>query len=206
MNSFRDKISIGFQVAIFLLIWVVLLLIKGISLQIGWEAIKTIPDVIAIYAVFLVIFVKWAWKWVIFRGWLVTMPILHGTWKGTLHTTWENPETGETPGPIDMYLAIRQTFRAIHITMFTRESVSQSDAASLCMDDERGQRLLTYSYANVPDASVRHRSQIHYGSARLRITLKPTLVLQGEYWTDRKSTGHMELTFVGKDVIEGFPE
>jgi hypothetical protein len=105
-----------------------------------------------------------------------------------------------------MFLVIRQTFLAVHITMFTKESVSQSDAATICLDEVRGSRVLSYSYANVPNAAVRERSQIHYGAARLRIVLKPTRMLEGEYWTDRKSTGHMSLEFLGRNLVEGFPK
>lgn len=206
MNPIRDQISIGFQVVVFLLIWIILLLIKGSNLEISFEAIKALPDAIGIYAILLFLFIKWAWRWRMFRGWLVNIPILHGTWKGTLQTTWKSPETGEVPGPISVYLAVRQTFRAINITMFTQESASESDAAALCIDEESGKRFLSYSYANIPKSIVRHRSEIHYGSARLRITLKPEQILEGEYWTDRKSTGHMKLTFFSCDLIERFPE
>lgn len=205
MNPIRDQVSIGFQVAVFLVVWVALLLVKGTSFEIGLEAIKALPDAIGIYAVLLFVFVKWAWRWGVFRGWLVNTPVLHGTWRGQLQTTWRDPKTGSVTEPIEIYVAIRQTFLSVHVTMYTRESVSQSEAASICLDEDRGVRLLNYSYANVPSAAVRDRSQIHYGAARLRIILKPELALEGEYWTDRMSSGHIDLRFASQGLVERFP-
>jgi len=100
---------------------------------------------------------------------------------------------------------IRQTLRTTNITMFTEESTSESDAAALCIDEEVGKQILSYSYSNVPKSTVRNRSEIHYGSARLRISLRSEKILEGEYWTDRKSTGHMKLTYYNKTKIERFP-
>jgi len=205
MNPIRDQISIGFQVVVFLLIWIILLLIKGASLEIGLEAIKALPDAIGIYAILLFLFIKWAWRWRLFRGWLVNIPILHGTWKGQLQTTWRDPKTDEVPGPVAIYVTIRQTYHSVHVTMFTKESVSQSEAANTCLEEEKGIRLLSYSYANVPNAEVRDRSQIHYGAARLRIILKPEPALEGEYWTDRMSTGHIKLSYFSCELAEQYP-
>jgi len=141
----------------------------------------------------------------VFHGWLVNTPVLHGTWRGQLQTTWPGSSSGQPPEPVETYMAIRQTFLSIHLTMYTRESVSLSDAATICVDEDRGVRLLSYTYANVPSAEVRDRSQIHYGAARLRIITKPEQALEGEYWTDRMSSGHLELTYVSRDIVERFP-
>lgn len=206
MNPIRDQISIGFQVAVFLIIWVVLLFIKGESLEIGLKAIKTLPDAIGIYAVLSLIFVKWAWRWRVFRGWLVNKPVLHGTWRGQLHTTWRDPKTDVVSGPVEIYVTIRQTYHSVHVTMFTKESVSKSESANTCLEEDKGIRLLSYSYANLPNPEVRDRSQIHYGAARLRIILKPEPALEGEYWTDRKSTGRIELSYASRELIERFPK
>lgn len=56
----------------------------------------------------------------------------------------------------------------------------------------RGQQHLIYTYLNEPDAVVRERSQIHYGSARLLIDNSAKL-MNGNYWTDRKSIGTIRL-------------
>jgi hypothetical protein len=150
------------------------------------------------------IFIKWLWRVPLFRGWLIDVPDLQGTWKGTLETTWIDPQTNKTPAPIEAYLVIRQTLRDIHITMYTKESTSHSEATGICMEEDKGIRLLSYSYSNIPKATVRERSQIHYGAIRLRISIHPELKLEGEYWTDRKSTGHVEFSYIGRKLIEQF--
>lgn len=56
---------------------------------------------------------------------------------------------------------------------------------------------------NTPKAEVRHRSEIHYGTAMLYVD-NPK-VLKGQYFTDRKSTGDMVFNAVlkpDKDLLK----
>jgi len=88
---------------------------------------------------------------------------------------------------------IVQTFLHIQVQIKTDESWSNSICSSCDINEDKGIRQLIYSYLNVPKASVRERSQIHYGTASLYIS-DDFLKLEGNYWTDRKSQG--ELTFI----------
>lgn len=50
-----------------------------------------------------------------------------------------------------------------------------------------------YNYINEQDVTIRGRSQIHYGTAKLRYKEEDD-TLEGNYWTDRKSVGDIFLT------------
>lgn len=206
MTQLRQQSALWLQFGAFLLIWILLILIKGYQLNIDSRALGLLPTAIGIYAILYVLFVKWAWRWRLFGNWLVVIPDLQGTWKGELQTTWVNPETGQIPPPIEFVLTVRQTLYHVHIRIFTQESESKSESAALHIDEANGTTVLAYSYTNVPDSRVRYRSEIHFGAARLSLIKHPVLQLVGDYWTDRKSTGHMRADFLSRALIDTFTQ
>ena len=141
-----------------------------------------------------------------FQGWLVPFPNLQGTWQGNLKTTWQNPETGEIPAPIPVILVIKQSFDTISCVMYTKESSSRSNAALLIEEDDSGIKELSYNYTNTPELNARPHSPIHEGTGKLRIIRIPERSLCGEYWTNRKTTGEITLSFRSKQLLESFPE
>lgn len=205
MKNIRKEIALWLQVGTFLAVWVAILFFSGIEFRINWEALKKFPEVIAIYSVLHLLFAKWAWRFRIFRGWLVPYPDLEGTWEGTLESTWVDPTTGLRKPAIPIVLVIKQSFSSISCTMDTQESTSFSNAAQISTDDESGIVRLSYNYTNRPKATVRDRSEIHDGAAILRIVTEPQRALEGEYWTSRKTTGDMRLTFKSRKLASGFP-
>lgn len=206
MKNIRKELSIWVQLVTFVLIWIVILLITKTDLKINWEAIKKLPDVITVYAVLYFIFSQWLWRLPIFQGWLVPNPDLQGTWEGTLQTTWIDPKTGKIPGPIPLILVVRQSFDSINCVMYTQESSSVSNAALLIEDENSRIYCLSYNYTNKPDAVLRSISVIHDGAALLTVIKKPTRLLKGEYWTNRKTTGCIELKYKTNELIESFPD
>jgi hypothetical protein len=72
--------------------------------------------------------------------------------------------------------------------MKTDESTSNSVVGTIYHENE--QKLLTFVYFNKPDATVRDRSPMHYGTCRL--VVDNPLILTGDYYTDRKTTGSMK--------------
>lgn len=204
MKNIRKEIALWAQVLTFLVIWVVILLISRVELKVNWEALKKIPDAIAAYSILLLIFARWAWRWAIFRGWLVPLPDLEGTWIGSLVSTWRDPETEQPRQPIPIVLVIKQSFSSVSCVQYTEESTSFSNTAQISKDENSGVLTLSYNYTNRPRATVRDRSQIHDGAAILRIAEKPRLALEGEYWTSRKTTGDVRLTRRSNKLAEGF--
>lgn len=206
MKNIKDEAIIWGQLLSFIAIWSAVLLITNTPLTINVEALKKLPDVVMIYAVLLFVFTKWIWRMRFLQGWLVPFPDLEGTWEGTLQTTWIDPKTKKSPAPIPLILVIRQSFDLISCVMYTKESSSHSTAASFMKEDDSGIKRLTYVYSNRPDASIRERSAVHDGAAILTIASKPKKKLEGEYWTNRKTTGSINLTFKSKELFEGFPD
>lgn len=164
-------------------------------------AYKTIPIVLAVIAMFVTHF----WRYKIFQGWLVPFPDLNGTWQGEIQTTWKNPETNEIPAPIPVILTVKQSFVRISCVMRTAEMTSHSYLADFWLDGNEQIRMLGYSYHSKPLPSVQHRSQPHDGTIVLEIIGNPVGKLKGNYWTARKTTGEVTLTFREKNRLDEFP-
>lgn len=149
-----------------------------------WEDITT---TVTIVSVICTLFISWVWKWRIFQNWLVPFPCLSGKWLGSINSTYNGDDN-----PIPVEVTIKHHFFNIQIKIKTNESSSISTCGSFDIDEDRGLRQLIYSYQNNPKAKVRNRSEIHYGTTRLEIS-DNTQVLEGEYWTSRKTTGDIKL-------------
>ena len=179
---------------------------SGKTVEDLWSALaiayKTIPLVLFVVGVF----VNWAWRWRIFRGWLVPFPDLNGTWQGTIQTTWKNPETGEVPGPIPVILTIKQSFVRISCVMRTAEMTSRSYLADFWLDGDEQIRKIGYSYHSNLVPSVADRSQPHSGTIVFEIVGTPVEKLKSVYWTARNSTGEVSLRFREKRLLEEFPK
>jgi hypothetical protein len=208
METIKKEVLIYFSLGLMLLIWVGVLDATGTPLSINWEAIKKLPDVVTIFVILGFVFTRWMWRWKIFtyKGWLVKVPYIQGTWEGDLQSTWVNPKTGQRIPPLKMILVVRQTFSTISCTMFTKESESYSRAAQIAVEKETGAISLSYNYTNRSKADIRDRSPIHDGAAHLRVVTLPARMLEGEYWTGRCTTGTMRLHFHLKELLEAFPD
>lgn len=155
------------------------------SLDTIWEDITTTVTFITLICT---VFISWAWKWRIFQGWLVPFPCLSGRWVGEIKSTYNSDNNSI---PVEVF--IKHHFFNIQIKIKTAESSSISTCGSFDIDEDRGLKQLIYSYQNNPKATVRDRSEIHYGTTRLEIS-DDTKILEGEYWTSRKTTGDIKLT------------
>ena len=185
-------------------IWIIVMSVTSTTFGLNLLSIMRLWTAAGITGTILSIFIYWAWKFPIFQGWLVNVPYIEGTWKGSCISNWVDPATNITPPPIEMYLVIKQTLLTIHCTVFTVESTSQSLAASFCIDSIWGSRCLTYTFRNRPEINIRHRSQIHEGTAIFDIIGSPANLLKGEYWTNRQTTGLIQLQFVSRDRADCF--
>lgn len=61
MKNIRKEIFVWIQLVAFVIIWAAVLLVSGTSLEIGWNAIKKLPDVVTIYVLLAILFTNWAW-------------------------------------------------------------------------------------------------------------------------------------------------
>ncbi|RQO40166.1 hypothetical protein DBR39_04235 [Chryseobacterium sp. KBW03] len=153
------------------------------------KAITHISTTISINIVIWMIFITWAWKWKIFYPWLVPFPNLSGNWVGTVKSNWKEKQLE----PIPIEISIIQNFFNIQVKIKTNESRSYSIGASFDIDTERGFQQLFYSYLNTPKSGVRERSEMYYGSTILNFDGFKVEKMDGEYWTDRETTGEITL-------------
>jgi hypothetical protein len=206
MKNLKVKSLIWMGVLCSVLIWIILMLVNGVGLKVGWQAVKLLPTVVTLDAVLWGFFAKWGWRWPVCQRWLVPFPDLQGTWVGEVVSTWQDPTTGKRRGSIPVALSVKQSFTAISCVMYSEEMTSESHAAEFLLDPHTHVRKLVYSYVSTPKPGVRERSEIHNGTALLEIVLEPERELRGSYWNDRKSTGEITLRFRQKGLIQGYPQ
>lgn len=146
----------------------------------------------------IVAFDQWLWRIPLVVRLLRTGPVLRGTWKGELLSTYDNQRR-------PVFLALRQSFTEIEVRMMTEESKSETTSCQLLRKPE-GLAVLEYSYENIPRATVRDRSEVHFGSARLECTGQVPTRIEGSYWTDRRTTGEMEFTLRVDAILQRYAE
>jgi len=205
MKNLNISAFIWLLVGLSITIWLLILLITGTPIEFSVNSFGKLPTVVTADTILFGLFARYFWKSKIFQSWLVPFPDLNGTWHGTIESTWVNPETKQRLPPIKAAIAIKQSFLGLSCTMFTKEMISKSCNASFKIDGDNHEKKLIYTYVSTPDATVRQRSAVHYGTAKFDIIQKPSKHLEGDYWTDRKTTGSMKFEFKQLDLIEKFP-
>jgi hypothetical protein len=206
MNKSNVKTYIWVIVLSTIAIWALVLLALNIELKGSLDALKKLPLVVTIEGGIWLIFTHWAWKAKIFQSWLIIEPIIEGTWKGNLKSTWVDPQTGLPRDLIPVVFSIKQSFYNISCSIYTDESSSDSYSAKIYIDESTNVKRFICTYTNKPKASVRHRSEFHDGTANLTIISGSQNKLEGDYWTTQKSTGEIEIKFVNKKLVSSFGE
>ncbi len=205
MKNLNKNYEVWFYIVPFVISWLLIIQFTGIVSILSFDTIKRIPDAVMYTGIFYILFSKYFWKLRMFHNWLVPYPNLQGTWTGVLKSTWVNPKTNKSVDPIPVKFCIRQDFENIHISMYTKESSSFSQAARFILESD-DTISLSYTYSNKPQAIVRNRSEIHDGAAYLRIIESENSRLEGEYWTNRKTTGDISIKKTSDDLINCFAE
>ncbi len=169
--------------------------------------LKPIPTVITCDAILVFLFEKWFWKWKILYGWLVPFPNLNGTWKGYIKSNWIDPITKKKSAPIPVILTIKQSFLNISCVMRTEEMESRNFVSGFDIDSDNQKLRLIYSYVSEPKQSIRDRSQQHKGTILFDIIKHSgELKLIGNYWTERETTGRVELEYWQRKRIDIYPD
>lgn len=151
----------------------------------------------------LLIFDRWGWRQPGIRR-LTTRPVLHGTWHGEVASRWINPATGKgiDPDP-NTFLVVRQRFWSVSVRLLTNESSSCSLFAELTAGAD-GVCQLLYIYLNQPRAEVQHRSNPHYGGVVLTAPKNREDGIEGQYFTQRETTGDMRFHVHFPQVVESY--
>jgi hypothetical protein len=183
-------------------VYAVVLYASGFRLDQGIKAaLAYLPTVLILI---VLAFDLWIWRWPgVIR--LSGRPRIDGTWHATLQPHLESHiPAGGNRGPISAAVIIEQTYWTVAVRLMTDESASVSTSASLRQDgDSREQRILTFTYHNLPKHQNRPRSQPHVGAANLVATGFNPRALRGAYWTDRFTVGDMDLTLATRKTDYG---
>jgi hypothetical protein len=186
-HTWDVKLTVGFGIVIFLL----LAALKGPDFS--KEILNIISKTITFTFIGRLIFIKWVWKFLPFLERIHGIPLIEGKWRGKFESTWRpSPEAPVATGPIEVKITQPDIYH-IKLTQKSGESLSHSYGETFeTLED--GSIFLNFSYKNVPNADVRDRSQISFGSSRYLLERDSIFKLSGNYWTDRKSTGKVEVT------------
>lgn len=201
LNSLQIKTLVGCVIVIM----AITILVQGHPLSI--KDLSTVGSYAATsLGVLLLLWERWLWSWWVFRRWLSNRPDLRGTWKGELRSNWVDPATNQKKGPIEVYLAIRQTNSTIDVRLFSSESSSVSLSGNI-LADNAGVNTLAITYENTPQILMRERSRISHGGMLLSIRGDGLPhQLDGEYWTDRSTIGQLKFTSRAKRISHDFDQ
>ena len=205
MTNVILKSTVYLLIGVSALIWFGLAWVNDLNLSVAKDFFSLVPKVVSIDLLLIAVFVKWGWKFKIFRGWLVPFPNLNGSWAGHIYSNWIDEATGEKIAPIPAMLTVKQNFFSASYVVRTGEMQSDSYVEGFLIDEQRQQKELTYSYTSKPRVSVTHRSNPHDGACVLSIIESPKRKLSGRYWTERGTTGEMIFEYHSGDMLEELP-
>lgn len=200
MSYLNKKYYIWIFVSFSVLVYLIVSYFLPILQNTFFGHIRLISIVATVDGIFIWLFIKYIWKWGILYDWLVPVPDLNGIWKGNLISTWKDPKTNQQINPIPITLTIKQSFLLIHCVMTTQDIKSESFVCGFDIDKDKQKLKLLYSYDGNPRLAVREESPRHFGTAMfdIVITSASDKKLVGSYWTDRKTTGEIDLIFTQK--------
>jgi hypothetical protein len=196
-------------------VWMIVALALAVSLTWIWlggeeptprALAAKLSSVVAIVYTILLVFSKYAWSLMIFRGWLVNRPDLRGSWQVTLKSDWLDPSTKQRATPIEGYAVIRQTLSTLSMRVFTMKSRSVLVAHSIEPEPD-GLFNLSAVYRNFPRIEYQGiGSAIHHGALLIDIHVISPRQLEGHYWTDRGTRGTIELVHKSSKHYSSFEE
>jgi hypothetical protein len=125
-------------------------------------------------------------------------PILHGTWKTELSTSYEERKDEG----IDCYLVINQTFSRICARMLFDRSRSGSMSGDIVR--ENGRCVLYFVFRSDKDALEPAANPPGRGAADLTIATKPSLHLEGDYWMMGGTQGKMRTVGYSKTLFDTY--
>lgn len=204
MKNLNMKPFLYILSAFSVLVLFVAALVQGFDLRNFLDVLRLIPIVATADGIAYFIFTIWLWRWKRLQGWLIPFPDLNGTWQGEIQSNWKDAE-GKTLGPIPAILTVKQSFGRMSCVMRTSEMESHSYLEGFCIDKDAQVRQLCYSYTSRPKATLRDRSTPHDGTILFNIIGQPIRKLEGEYWTQRQTTGTVTLTFRTKKLLDEMP-
>ena len=162
-------------------IFIVLCFVRNSQIKMDYIGVLwgNVGESVAGGAIFSVLYERYLWKFNPFES----HPRLSSQYQGNVLSTYDH-KTRRTK------FEVSQTLTSTKVRFSTDESKSDAVTAEIVEINDRP--YLVYSYLNIPQAQFRKNSPMHYGTAFLEITGKSKL--EGDYFTDRKTAGHIVVT------------
>ena len=206
MNFSRLQISIILAIAA--LAWYVVLLLQGT--RVTWDHLAPFTTVVGVLVVLSLIVENYLWKKSWLQKWFVSIPDISGTWKVVIQSDWIDPETKETVPPINCFMGVKQSMSKLQMHLMTPESESWFIAYSITgAQSGRGYQIAAV-YTNKPSVNLRNdRSSMHLGALVIETHGECEILpdnIDGEYWTDRKTTGTIVLSDRNKKLYTRFDD
>ena len=132
---------------------------------------------ITINLILATIYSEWLWKY----NPLEKTPKIYGEYKMIFISTYDNSKR-------TMNVKIKQNLFSNRIYMSTKESRSESISSSIITKKDNCE--LIYTYQNIPNATERNHSEIHFGTCTFSII--DNKIISGSYYTDRKTNGEIK--------------
>jgi hypothetical protein len=171
----------------------------------GPDELGNLADVLPWLFIGAFVFEHWAWRWSRLHPYLVSKPVVRGTWEGELKSEWKDPKSHKRRPPKIVYLSIDQTLATLRVRLLTDESASAT-MAGIVETQPTGAWMISYGYENLPELALRKKSRPHRGGALLTVVGQPPERIEGEYWTDRGSQGTLKMRRHVSGVAESFED
>jgi hypothetical protein len=171
--------------------------IRGHSPHGAAEWLSPVGPAVTVSVIGIGAFDRWAWRWPLVDG-LVRRPNLHGTWKCDLRSSYEG-RAGEV---IESYLVIDQTYTRICVRMLFDRSRSISLSGDLV--EEGGRCVLYYVFRSEKSALEPASNPPARGAADLKVSRKPSLALEGDYWMELGTKGTLATVGRSKTLYDDF--
>lgn len=190
-------VTISITIATVIAVVYIIVLNKEFNLSNGARAISS---GITLTTFFWVFYFSTGWKLWGFRK-LFYRPNLSGTWGGILKSDWKD-KNGKTVGDIEFYIVIRQSFLRIHFTTFTDSFIGTSYSETLSLKKEIGLKNVAYLYRK--ETSQDDNEVLQEGASELRLIDSVPRKLEGKYWSNRKTNGKIDVSFVSEKTVDSF--
>jgi hypothetical protein len=170
----------------------------------GPGAVLGLSDALAVILILVSGFERWGWRWRRLHPRPIGTPVIRGTWRGLMESSYIDPDTRQTQPPKIVYLAIRQTLTTVWVRLLSNESASIQVVGSVKRDPASEDWLLSYTYQNTPKLLLRSHSAEHRGGTFLTIYGEPPRRIEGEYWTSRDTKGTVAMDTYVNEVAQSY--
>jgi hypothetical protein len=190
------RLHIATFVVIAASVWLIALLCQGTP--VAWAHAQPFTIVVSVLVALGLLLerVLWHQRWL--HGWFVKRPDLRGTWRVEIRSDQIGPDTDGGALMIVGYVGVVQTLSTLRMHLMTSESESHFIADHVRPSPNGSGYQVIGVYMNEPRIHLRvaRISEMHHGAIVAEThgpAYRPT-TLTAKYWTDRRTSGTMELT------------